>query len=106
MFDFSDVVRFAGSLADAAETSDIEQAWKRDQAVSLADEIDPPVDTGTLAASITPTDEGVAMVDYWVYPEFGTSRMAPRPFVRPAVNRRLEPAAEDLGERAVREIIL
>ena len=105
MFDFSDVTAFALKLADAADTSDIEKEWKREESKTLADAIDPPVATGALAASVRATDEGVEMLDYWVYPEYGTSRMGPRPFVRPAIKQRGEPAAEKIGELVLRELL-
>lgn len=51
-----------------------------------------PVDTGELQTSIqsiTVGTQGVISVgtDYWTYQEFGTSRMAAQPFIRPALYR-------------------
>lgn len=51
-----------------------------------------PVDTGTLRASIQATRVGVAHwrvvvgADYGLYVEYGTYRMAARPFLRPALD--------------------
>lgn len=52
----------------------------------------PATDTGTLAGSIhvVPGDrqaEVVASASYAAYLEFGTSKMAPRPYMRPAVDK-------------------
>lgn len=59
-----------------------------------------PVDTGALRASIWAEADGRTVriwvgnnprgdgVDYWAHVEFGTSRMAAQPFLRPSVWRR------------------
>lgn len=51
-----------------------------------------PVDTGELRESIGSIHEGLAGLitvgtDYWSYVEFGTSKMAAQPFIRPAIYR-------------------
>lgn len=104
MFDFREVTDFERRLRDAAETTDIERSWKRETAGELADAISPPRRTGALAASVRATSEGVAMLDYWRFLEYGTVHMAPRPFVRPAINRQLPRALDDLGDRVLREL--
>ena len=57
-----------------------------------------PVDTGNLKSSIQTTQEGPLTalvgprdVDYAVYVEYGTSRMAAQPYMRPAAER-VQPA--------------
>ena len=52
-----------------------------------------PVDTGELRNSIEVESVGdtvyvVVTANHWPYLEFGTSRMAAQPFIRPALNRR------------------
>jgi HK97 gp10 family phage protein len=55
-----------------------------------------PVDTGLLKASINVEAVGdttyITVGDngafYWAFQEFGTSKMAARPFIRPALDRR------------------
>jgi HK97 gp10 family phage protein len=104
MLDFSQVLDFQRRLHSAADTSKVEKEWKQDTARDLAKSINPPRHTGALAASVRATDDGVSMLDYWQYPEYGTVNMAPRPFVRPAVNRQLPKAAAEAGRRAVDDL--
>lgn len=70
-----------------------------------------PVDTGFLRSSIgtsdlrnvtqdSPTAEVVASASYSPYLEFGTSRMAPQPFMRPAADKHA-----DAFEQAMAQII-
>lgn len=70
-----------------------------------------PVDTGFLRSGIktsdlrkvsqdTPAAEVVASASYSTYLEFGTSRMAPQPFMRPAVDKHA-----DAFEQAMAQII-
>lgn len=66
-----------------------------------------PRDTGNLAASIRQVEPGgITMGDafYWRFLEFGTSRMAPHPFVRPAMKGIRPGARKDAGERAIKLI--
>lgn len=104
MLDFSDVTRFARRLVDASETSDLESEWKRDTSRDIAGTIRPPRRTGALAASVTATDEGVKMLDYWRFLEYGTVNMSAQPFVRPAVRQETPRALSELGEKAIREL--
>lgn len=51
-----------------------------------------PVDTGALLESIDSIHEGLhglitVGTDYWEFVEYGTSRMAAQPFIRPAIYR-------------------
>lgn len=51
-----------------------------------------PVETGRLRDSIRAEGNRVVVgVDYWQYPEFGTSEMAAEPYLRPATYRRRTP---------------
>ncbi len=70
-----------------------------------------PVDTGFLRSGIktsdlrnvtqdSPTAEVQATASYSPYLEFGTSRMAPQPFMRPAVDKH-----SDAFEQAMAQII-
>jgi len=70
-----------------------------------------PVDTGFLRSGITTSDlrnvsqespsaEVVASANYSAYLEFGTSRMAPHPFMRPAADKHA-----DAFEQAMAQII-
>jgi HK97 gp10 family phage protein len=65
-----------------------------------------PVDTGRLRASITnqvnPIDSSVIIgtnVKYAPYVEYGTSRMNPQPFLRPAVDMTLRRIGARILER-------
>ncbi len=74
-----------------------------------------PVRTGNLRRSITwettvrtPTRAVVSVgphVDYAVYLEFGTRRMAPRPFLRPAFETKQQEALEGMKKAAADELI-
>lgn len=66
-----------------------------------------PVDTGALRSSITVTSEGGGAgstsasispgVNYGIYVELGTSRMAAQPYLFPALERRSEPFLQAVG---------
>ena len=71
-----------------------------------------PVDTGNLRSSISPrpvdatTAEVVSNTNYSVFVEYGTRRMAPRPHMRPALEKVAPAFAEavaQLGEKAMLE---
>lgn len=52
-----------------------------------------PVDTGLLVSTIRAESVGDTVyitigTDYWAYVEYGTSKMAAQPFIRPALSRR------------------
>jgi HK97 gp10 family phage protein len=108
MIDTSDVTRFASKLASSPNPLTEEQ-WQDEWSNKVADEMRTltPVNTGALRASIQPTGDGVTVgVPYAAYVEYGTSDTAPQPYAGPAVNRLARPAADDLGKRTVRGLIL
>jgi len=104
MFDFSQVTLFAQRLLAAADTTKVEVEWKRDTAKSLAESIHPPQHTGALASSVRASAEGVEMLDYWRYPEYGTVNMAAQPFVRPAIARQTPPSLKQLGDQVIEDL--
>ena len=108
--DASQVDGFARRLALAAQLIEEEgEQFEEEWGGKLADEMKAtvPVATGKLRDSIVQVEPGgITMGDafYWRFLEFGTSKMAPRPFVRPAMKRIRKPAREDAGKRAVKLI--
>ena len=104
MLDFSQVTSFEHRLRAAADTTKVEAEWKRDTAKTLADSIHPPEHTGALAASVRASDEGVEMLDYWQYPEYGTVNMAAQPFVRPAIARQTPASLQDLAKKTIEDL--
>jgi HK97 gp10 family phage protein len=62
-----------------------------------------PVDTGNLKSSIGVDFEGLGFeagptAGYGHYVEFGTSRMSPQPYMRPAFDKATAPLDEVLGQ--------
>lgn len=106
MIDFSDVINFERKLNDASDTDNIERGWKKETSKTLAETMSAsaPRRTGQLANSIRGTEEGVSMVDYYRFVEYGTVHMSPQPFIRPALRRETPRAVEDLGTRTLREL--
>ena len=105
MIDFSDVTEFAARLGASVEI--LEEGWQGEWSRKVADEMrrNAPVDTGRLRDSIQTTDDGVIVgVPYGGFVEYGTSDTAPQPFVAPAVNRLIRPAAVDAGDRVIRQL--
>lgn len=108
--DASQVVAFANRLNVAAqiverEAESFQQEWGGKWADEMAAVV--PVATGKLRDSIQQVEPGgITFGDafYWRFLEYGTSKMAPQPFVRPAMKRIRTPAKDDAGERAVRLI--
>lgn len=107
--DASQVERFAKRLDLAAriieaEAEDFQDEWGQKWVDEMVATVS--VESGTLRDSITQVEPGgITMgVDYWRFLEHGTSKMAPRPFVRPAMNRIRKPAVEDAGDRTRRLI--
>lgn len=78
----ADIARDRSVRAAMLEAAEAAAEWARDHV---------PVDTGELQGSIhaEATDEGarvVAGTDHWIFPEFGTSEMAPSPYLRPSID--------------------
>lgn len=91
----------AASRRIQQEGAQFQQEWGK----ALVDEMRAtvPVQTGTLRSSIDQVDPGditFGPAFYWRFLEYGTSKMSPQPFVRPAVNRIRKPAARDATDRA------
>lgn len=64
-----------------------------------------PVDTGATRNSIGVTDRGTSVeigptTDYSPYLEFGTSRMPPRPFMAPALDRHAQAFEQAIDQLA------
>ena len=103
MIDVSEVVAFAAVLKSPV----IEEPWVDEWSEKVAAEMrqNVPVDTGTLRDSIQVTDDGVDVTaPYAAFVEYGTSDTAPQPYAGPAVNKLIRPAAEDLGDRVLRQL--
>lgn len=106
----SDLVRFAADLRENADTLTrrASQVVRKAALDTMADaKTLAPVDTGNLRNSIT-TDarqgDLVAVVeataDYSAYVEFGTRRMRPQPFMRPAQDRNTPGFLEAISQLA------
>lgn len=106
--DASQVEAFERRLREAArrienEADRFEEKWGEDLADHMRAGV--PVLTGRGRASIQQVAPGeIDMEGYLRFPEYGTARMAPEPFIRPAMQRVRKPAVEDAGDRAVRLI--
>lgn len=103
--DASQVDRFAQDLAQASRrieeaADDFEQKWGEEWVDEMKQGV--PLDTGRGRDSIEQVAPGeITMEGYLVFPERGTSRMAPQPFIRPARLRIQPKAVKDAGEQAV-----
>lgn len=110
--DASQVDGFARRLAVAAQVVEEEgQQFQQQWGGEWADEMRAIVPVGDesphLRDQIRQVEPGgITMGDafYWRFLEYGTSRMAPRPFVRPAMKRIRTKARKDASERAIRLI--
>lgn len=108
--DASQVSAFADRLEKASRIVEQEaESFQSEWGEAWADEMRATVsvDSGHLRDSINQVEPGgITFGDagYWQFLEGGTALMAPRPFVRPAMQSIRKPAAEDAGERAVRLI--
>ena len=106
--DASQVERFADRLALASRLIEEEgEQFESEWGEKWADDMRATVsrDTGHLADSIQQVEPGgITFGDafYWRFLEKGTSKMAPKPFVQPAMKRIRTPARKDAGQRAVR----
>jgi HK97 gp10 family phage protein len=107
--DTSQVEAFAARLVAASlKVEPAGEAWEATYANQVADEMRSlaPRRSGDLIDSIQVTPDGrvVVGVDYGRFVEYGTSRMAPQPFMRPAVDR-VEPDAQDAAAEMGKTII-
>jgi HK97 gp10 family phage protein len=97
---------FERRLRAAAQSVENEgREWQQEWGEELADEMQvmAPVDTGRLRDSIDQVEPGGIAISapYWRFVEYGTSRMAPRPFIGPAIRRIKEPAEKDAAKRGI-----
>lgn len=109
-WDFSQLYALERRLDSAAmKVQDEAEEWQEKWGEELADEmrVMAPVLTGTLRDSIDHIEAGGIAIDapYWRFVEYGTSRMAPRPFINPAMRRIKAPAEKDAAERGVQLIV-
>lgn len=108
--DASQVDGFARKLALAAQLIEEEGDQFEEHWGGLwADEMRSAVATDThhLQDSIEMVEPGgITFGDafYWRFLEYGTSKMAPHPFIRPTMKRIRTPARKDAGVRAVKLI--
>lgn len=112
--DASQVTAFANRLALASriveqEAEDFQDEWGEKWADEMRSTVAVGDDPPHLRDAISQVEPGgISMggdeFDYWRHLENGTSKMAPQPFVRPAMQRIRKPAKEDAGQRAVRLI--
>ena len=111
--DAGQVMAFADKLERTARIADaMRDDWENDWGKKWADEMRArvPVDSGDLRDSIEHVEAGgtapggihFGKAFYWRFLEYGTSKMSPRPFVRPSMKVIRTPARKDAGERAVR----
>lgn len=106
MLDASQVTRFAARLHNTPDPSFVSE-WREEWSQKVADDMRrlAPVATGALRASIHPDAEGVSVgVAYAAYVEYGTADTAPQPFVNPAIEGRIRPAADDAGRRVLQQL--
>lgn len=96
MAEFVPSSEFAAGVqyASARYARQVAEAIERDM-VDLC-----PVDTGLLSSTIHAEQVGDTVyvsvgegAEYWIYVEYGTSKMAAQPFIRPALMRRRDVVA-------------
>ena len=106
----SDLARFAEDLRENADTLTrrASQVVRKAALDTMADaKTLAPVDTGNLRGSIT-TDTRTgdlsavveATANYAAYVEFGTRRMRPQPYMRPAQDRNTDPFMDAIAQLA------
>lgn len=108
--DASQVKTFAQKLAlTASLTDEMADDWQSEHGEKWASEMRSSVPTGPgvpvhLKDSIRQVEPGgISMGDayWWRFLEYGTSKMGPQPFIKPAMKRIRTPARKDAAQRAV-----
>lgn len=110
--DVSDIKGFENRLNRASQLAAVmRDDWENDWGSKWAEEmkVRVPVDTGELREAITHISGGgtapggitFGRAFYWRFLEYGTSKMTPRPFIRPSMRKIRTPARKDAGERAL-----
>ena len=109
--DASQVDRFADRLALASrlieeEGEQFEEEWGKKLETEMRSDVPSgPGDPVHLRDEIEQVEPGgitMGQAYWWRFLEYGTSKMAPQPFIRPAIKRVKTPAKKDAGQRAVR----
>lgn len=108
--DFSDVTAFEKKLAlTASLTERMAEDWQQEHGENWAQQMRSTVPVGPgepvhLRDSIRQVSPGgITMGDafWWRFLEYGTVKMAPRPFVVPAMKKIRTPARKDAAQRAI-----
>lgn len=111
-FDFREVDQWARHLGDVSYLPRVEDAWAEAQGRDLVHIMRGLVPVGPgepvhLRDALRVVEDGVTAGEayWWRFLEYGTMHMPAEPFVRPAVDQQANRAAEDLGDRIIRELI-
>lgn len=105
--DASQVDAFARQLFTASNLAErMAESWQQEHGENWAQQMRStvPVDSGELRSSIRQVEPGgITMGDayWWRFLEYGTVKMAPQPFVKPAMKRIRTPARKDASQRAL-----
>lgn len=114
--DFSDVQNYAAHLNAVASgvVDDIWADWKQHWHKEIVEAVSAAAPRGAqrsqasrrygpLHSAVRAVERGVTFGDafYWRFIEYGTSRMPPRPFVKPTIKRLRPQMRADAGNRAV-----
>lgn len=109
--DASQVERFADRLALASRVIEEEgeqfeqewgEKWAADMRATVAVGPGDPVHLRDEIRQVEPGGITFGDAYWWLFLERGTSKMSPRPFIKPAMKRIRTPARKDAGQRAVR----
>ena len=111
--DASQVERFADRLALASrlieeEGEQFESEWGKKLETEMRSDVPSgPGDPVHLRDEIEQVEPGgitMGQAYWWRFLEYGTSKMAPQPSIRPAIKRIKTPARKDASARAIRLI--
>jgi hypothetical protein len=104
---FARRLQLASELIDE-EGAEFEDLWGERWAEEMRDTVavgpGDPVHIRDEIRQVEPGGITFGRAFWWRFLERGTSKMAPQPFIRPAMQRIRTPARKDAGERAVRLI--